>query len=304
VELSVTRRPGRGPAGAAEKAAQRTEETTRLIARALRHAIERGRFSRDEGVEIVLVQLFRPGGPALRLSEEARASLREAVGRLGAALDPTQPRSVLAFARAASEAAWHLVKDPRHPGAAIAEASGGNARELARAAVWAEAAFAKNSEDHLRRAVTRALRERKKGRGLTRLHLEDEDPLRAMLDVPTRGKVVLPRTDVRARIASAAEGTPLGAALRLAARFSEELVRPAIGEELWSLARPVGFADKAETKVLVEVRSALTAHEVQLRSQELAHRLRALPGFARVQGVKIVVVEEAALKVVPRPRGS
>lgn len=292
----------RGPREDARAA--RVEEATRLVARAVRHAIDRGRFSSDEAVHVALVQLLRPGGPARRLSEESRAGIRRAVTQLAKALDPTQPRSILAFARGAAEAAWSQVKDLRHPGAGIAEAAEGSAAELARAAVWAEAAFARGDEDHLRRAVTRALRERKKGRGLTRLRLDDHDPLRSVLDVPVKGRVVLPKTDVRARIAAAAHGTALGDVLRQAARFSEDHLRPALGEELWAIARPVGFADKAESRVLVEVRSAMAAHEVQLRSQELTHRLRALPGFDKVHGTKIVVVEKPVLKVLPRPRNA
>lgn len=296
----MTRRRGTSGGAPPHPRQRRIDETTQLLTRALRHAVERGRFSSDQAIDVAMVQLLRPGGPGKRLSEASRDGLRRAVVELAKSLDPSQPRSILSFARGASEAAWSLVKDFRHPGAGIAEASEGSAATLARAAVWAEAAFAKGDEDHVRRAVTRALRERKKGRGLTRLPLEDHDPLRAVLDVPARGRVVLPRNDVRARLAAAAVGTPLGEALRQAARFSEELVRPALGEELWTIARPVGFADKAETRVLVEVRSSLAAHEVQLRSQELAHRLRSLPGFRDVKSIKIVVIEAKMLKVLPR----
>ncbi len=281
------------------RAGDRAEESTRLVVRALRHALERGRFSVEDAAEIAMVQLMRPGGPAKKLGVTQRAGLRDVVTRFARAIhDLTQPRELLQFARNCSDAAWTLATTPRHPGARMDEAVDGSLRTLARAALYAEATRAKDSEDHVRRAVARAVRERKKSRGVAKLPLDDGDPLRALLDVPARGKVALPRNDVRMRIAGAARNTPFGEVLRRAARFSEEVVRPAVGEELWSLCRPVGFADRAETRVLVEVRSTLLAHEVQLRSQELVHRLKKVPSFASVGAVKIVVVTPAAVPVL------
>lgn len=280
------------------------EDTARAVLRSVRHALERGSFSRTDAIEVAMMQLLRPGRPAARLSVDGRSALRTAVTHLVASLDPAQPRSMLAFARACAETSWSLVKPPRHPGADMAAASAGSVAELARAAVWAEVTHARDADDHVQRAVTRALRERRRGRGLMRLELDNDDPLRAVLDVPAQGRVVLPRTDVRTRIAAAAAGTAFGAALRQAARFSEEVIRPALGEELWSICRPVAFTDKAETRVVVEVRSALLAHEAQLRSQELVHRLRTLEVCRHVRGVRIVVVEPTRLPVVPpRHRG-
>lgn len=279
-------------------APSRIDETTAVVVRALRHALERGRFSSDTAADVALVQLLRPGGPAKSIGDKRH--LEEIVHKLARTIDTAEPapRVLLAFARSCSEAAWALATTPRHPGARIDLAARESVRSLAKAALYAEATQSKDSEDHVRRAVTRALKERKRTRGVTRLPLEDGDPLRVLLDVPARGRVALPKQDVRARIAHAANGTALGGVLRQAARFAEEVVRPVIGEELWALCRPVGFADKAETRVLVEVRSAMVAHEVQLRSQELVHRLQLLTPFARLQGVKLVVVEPAARPVL------
>ena len=279
----------------------RVEETTRLVVRALRHALERGRFSADEAAHVVLIQLMRPGGPGKRLGDESRARLHEAVHKLARAVDdPTRPRALLQLARTSSEAAWSMATTARHPGARMDEAADGDYRTLARAALFAEAVRAKDSEDHVRRAVVRAVRERKRSRGIAKLPLADGDPLRAMLDVALHGRVALPKNDVRNKIAVAADATPLGAVLRQAARFSEDLIRPAVGEELWSICRPVGFADKAETRVIVEVRSTTLAHETQLRSQELVHKLKKLAPFAQLTGIKLVVVEPATLALLRR----
>lgn len=302
--MNASRRPPTRPTDPQRRADAAREDAARAVLRSVRHGLERGAFSKDDVVEVAMVQLLRPGRPGARLSATARDTLRAGLHQLAEALDVSQPRSLLAFARAAADAALAMIPPPRHPGATIDVASRAGAAELARAAVWAEATHARDPDDHVQRAVTRALRERRKGRGLKSVPLADDDPLRAVLDVPSRGRVVLPRTDLRIHMASAADGTALGQALRQAARFSEELIRDAVGEELWSLCRPVAFANKDETRVLVQVRSALMAHEVQLRSQELVHRLRTVPGLAQLAGIKIVVEEPAKLPVVSgRPRG-
>lgn len=290
-------RPGTGTGFA-----KRAEESTISVARTIRRAIDAGGFSPDDAVGIALVTLTR-GPPGTKLSTSMRADLRAALVKLSNALDPAQPRSVLAFARAASQAAWSLVPVGRHPGATIADRAGDiSVRELARAALYAEGTAAANPEEHVRRAVTRALRERHRSHGRKRVPLEDGDPLRAVLDVPARGYVRLARNDVRMKIAEAAHSNnAFGAALRQAAKFSEELLRPTLGEDIWAIGRPVGFSDKNETRVIVEVKSALLAHEMQLRSQELVHRLKKVRGFDNVAHIKLVVVEPSVLPVL-KPR--
>lgn len=292
------------PAKAMSAEARRIEESAVSIIRAVRRALDAGHFSPDDAVDLALVPLMR-GAPGSKLTADKRASLRAALGKLAKALDPSQPRSVLAFARAASQAAWSLVNVGRHPGSAIAErAADIPVRELARAALYAEGTSAGDPELHVQRAVTRALRERRRSRGQKRIPLEDGDPLRVVLDVPSRGDVRLPRNDVRMRLADAAhDNVAFGDALRQAAKFSQELLRPVLGEELWSLGKPTGFSDKKETRVIVEVPSAMHAHEMQLRSQELIHRLKRVKGFERVAAVKLVVVEAATIPILqPKTR--
>lgn len=289
-------------AGVGNGHVKRSEESTISVARTLRRAIDAGGFSPDDAVAIALLTLSR-GPPGTKLSASMRGDLKAALVKLSKALDPSQPRSVLAFARAASEAAWSLVPAGRHPGATISDRAGDiPVRELARAALYAEGMSAADPEEHVRRAVTRALRERRRSHGRKSVPLEDGDPLRAVLDVPTRGNVRLPRNDVRMKIAEAAHSNnAFGAALRQAAKFSEELLRPVLGEDIWAIGRPVGFSDKKETRVIVEVKSALLAHEMQLRSQELVHRLKKVRGFDNVAHIKLVVVEPSALPVL-KPR--
>ncbi|MBI1945441.1 MAG: DUF721 domain-containing protein [Deltaproteobacteria bacterium] len=272
------------------------EDAVRVVVAALRRRVDDGRFSAEVAAEVTLQQLVRAGGPGASLGSVDRAALRDAVAMLARPLATTGPlpRSLLAFARDAVQAALALHRPRRHPGAALEERIDDETATLARAAVWAEATHARDDDDLVRRAVTRALREKKRGRrGRVPLDVAEGNPLRALLHLPSQGRVWLPKNDLRARIAGSAAGSPFGAALQQAARFAEEIVRGALGEELWALARPVGFADRAETRVLVEVSSSTAAHEAQLRSREIVATLRTLPGLARVKAIKVQLASAA-----------
>lgn len=280
-------------------------DAARVVLSALRRRVDDGRFGVDAAVETAFVHLVRPGGPGERLGPADRATLRDTLAKLARPLQSTgpMPRALLAFARDAVDAALALLRTPRHPGAAIEQQIDSSTAQLARAALWAESTRARDDEDLVRRAVTRALRERKRGRrGRVPVDVPEGDPLRAVLHLPAHGRVWLPKNDLRAKIAATGKGSPFGEALKQAARFAEEHVRDALGEELWALARPVGFADRAETRVILEVGSSAAAHEAQLRQREFVGTLRTLPGLEKVKAIKVLVVAAQALPLTP-PRG-
>lgn len=277
-------------------------DAVRVVLAALRRRVDDGRFGVDAAVETAFTHLVRPGGPGERLGAADRATLRDTLTKLARPLQSTgpMPRALLAFARDAVDAARGLVRAPRHPGAAINDQVDAGTAELARAALWAESTRARDDEDLVQRAVTRALREKKRGRrGRVPVDVPEGDPLRAVLHLPAQGRVWLPRNDLRAKIAATGKGSPFGEALKQAARFAEEHVRDALGEELWALARPVGFADRAETRVLLEVASSAAAHEAQLRQREYVGTLRTLPGLEKVKAVKVLVVAAESLPITP-----
>ncbi len=274
----------------------------------LRRRVDEGQFSAEVAAETALAQLLRPGGPGARLGPVDRATLRDQVAALARPLATTgpMPRALLTFARDAVNATLVLLRPGRHPGARLEERIDDDTASLARAALWAELTRARDGDDLVRRAVTRAIREKKRGRrGKVTVDVPEDDPLRAVLHLPAHGRVWLPKNDLRAKIANTTKGSPFGAALQQAARFAEEVIRDAIGEELWALARPVGFADRAETRVVVEVTSSAAAHEAQLRTRELVGTLRTLPGMGRVKSIKVLVASPAdpsARHDLTRPR--
>lgn len=276
-------------------------ETAALLLHVIRRHLEgEERFSWERAVEIALVQLSRPGRPAAPLTPPLKARLERQLHELARGLvDPTDPRQLEAFCRRAAEAAHRAGPKPRHPGAQLKDAAAGLG-DMARAAVCAEYGNARDPDDLVRRAVTRALRERgRTRRHLARLHVDEDDPLRSLLELPERGPVYLPPRDLRVHLAAgrARDGkdSALPGLLRQAARFSERNLRPALGEELWGLCRPVGFGDRRATRVLVQVTSSSLAHEVSMRKQELVARLRHVPGFEDVKDVRFLVEERKAL---------
>jgi hypothetical protein len=181
---------------------------------------------------VALRQLTRPGVALERWTAPQRQRLHDALSRLALPLadDPVQPRALLAFARAAADAALALA-----PRRAPRFADGDSVRALARAALAAEAGVATSEDDLVRRAVTRAWRERRRGKpGTVALDVAERDPLRALLHVPATGKLRVARNDARAKIANAAARGVFGDVLHKAARFAPEVLEPALGEGRWA----------------------------------------------------------------------
>jgi hypothetical protein len=289
------RRPPRSPSpsssrpAARDRAQRRIDETQRLLVRALVRRVDEGRFSADDAVDVAILQLSRPGGP--RLSDDQKAALRRSFLVLARTLSPPTPRALHDFAREAARLSWQSQTVPRSPSAALHDAAhGGDAAAAATAAVYAELLHARDSEDLVRRAVHRALLARRQPLPGVAVPLPSGDPLRGLLDLPSEGRLRLPRRDVRGTIARVAvDNAVVGETLRKAARFARHVLQPALGDELWMLCRPLGFSDKAETRVLVATEHSLGAQETQLRSRELVHRLKQVEGFSSVCAVRVVV---------------
>lgn len=280
------------PSTPAERQAALVDETTRLILRTLRRRVDAGAFDPADAVDIALQQILRPGGPRLNVGDRQRLS--EALKVHSKQLSPPSSKAIYEFAKAAAAAAWINHQAGRSPGASLRERTEASPRSLIQAAIAREAPHAKDSEDLLRRAVNRALRERRRGAPGVLVPLDSGDPLRGLLDLPTAGRVRLPRGEIRGSMARAAvDDGVLGGILRQAAVFSSMVMQPLLGEALWRMCRPIGFADRRRTKVLVAAPTSVMAQEVQLHSRELLHRLQQLPALKTITGIRVVVDDKA-----------
>lgn len=283
----------------------RVTETARHLFRLLRRILEEGvRSDASRVVDVAYVQLTRPGRPGAVLSDANRIALKSemqlAAGRF---VELSDNAALARFCKEVSAAAYRRVPKGRHsrPLHDAVESS----KDLARMAVLGEYSSSHDDKDLVRRAVTRAMRERRRHTQRTvRVDVEEQDPLRDLLDLPSRGAVRLPPHDIRLHMANVlsrkGSKSELPLLLRKAARFSEKTLRPALGEELWGLCRPVGFADPRYRVLIVQVTSSVLAHEVSLRKRELLHRLQAVPGFEEVRDVRFKVEDKRSLPVIGR----
>jgi hypothetical protein len=281
---------------------ERAELADILFRAARRYVEDTPRTSQEGLARVVYVQLCRPGRPGGKLSDVQREALRLELTTLAKqAWDLTDPGQLSRFTAAA--AATSLTRAPRGRHKRPVDEAMHSRAQLARMALLSEYSAAKDGNDLVRKAVTRAIRERRKGaqRGV-RLDVEDGDPLRELLDLPRHGEVRLPRTDLRAHLTRALQKdgsrSSLPGILRRAARFSEKTLRPALGEELWALCRPVGFSDDRGRRLSIEVVGASFAHEAHMRRNELLHRLQAVPGFEEVKELRFLVPERSTLPIV------
>jgi hypothetical protein len=268
------------------------------LLRALKRRVDSGACGADDLVDEAMLQLSRPGGP--RLNADDRARVRATLQTLARTLTPPSARALYGFCKDAAQVAWQLHHHGRSPGATLRERSDvqsiDDVRALAQAAVYKEWLHARGDDDLVRRAVTRALGERRRGAPGRLVPLADDDPVRDLLNLPPAGRVRLPRGDIRGAIAKAATtDAHLGGLLRQVAVFSRPSMEAALGEELWILCRPVGFADPRHKKVLVVTASSVAAQEAQLRSRELLYRLQKVPALSHITGIRVIVDRVAFL---------
>jgi hypothetical protein len=265
------------------------------ILRVLERELESGRpFTWSLAAQHALAVVLRQGG-SRPVGERER--LAEVLRAIAETMPPAiEPGALEAFADVVSDVGLRQVRH-RHPGQQLNASDEPPRRpsELARAAVYAEYAGAVSDEAAVHRAVTRALRERKRARrGKRSLSIEDRDPLRRVLDLPDHGRPVVASGDVR--VAMTGKLAPL---LAQAVPFAEVHVRRALGEELWARCRPIGWGDARHTRVLLAVPSSPVAHELGLSRREIVRRLQGVPGFEKVKDVRFQVQERSFVVVDP-----
>ncbi|HEY1100068.1 MAG TPA: hypothetical protein VGF99_14120 [Myxococcota bacterium] len=275
----------------------RRAELATSILRIVKRRVDEGSFVVDDAVDLALAQCRRFGGP--RLADSDLPTLRTTLSTLATSLEPPTARALHRFAADAAAAAWALNRVGRSPGAMLREQADDDPRAMITGALYAELLQSTSDVDLVRRAVKRVLSERRRGAPGRVVPLAAHDPLRDLMDLPAQGRVRLPTGDVRTGMARAANDAPaFGAMLRQAAAFSRGVLEPALGLELWTLCRPLGFTDQRRNRVLVATTSSVAAQETQLRSRELLYRLKTLEPFKDLVGVKVIVDARAFNRLV------
>jgi len=261
--------------------------------RTLRRFLERpgARTSMEDLANIAVVQLLRHD-PSPRLKAQRRDLKREALRLAEEVHDPTDSRQLRHFSMGLRQSADIMEKSRRHHERFV---NLGSVESSMEDALAFELRRGLSQDEAMARAVTRVIKERKKGRGTRVVTLDHQDPLRGLLHLAS-GRNQLPKNDVRVAMA-AQKNTPLGQALRDSARFREDVLRDALGEELWGLCRPTGFADVMRRKLLVCVLSSAILQEVTMRKNEVLSRIKRTEGFESVRQLKLYVSDATSLPV-------
>ncbi len=275
------------------------EVTARHLVRVLRRRIDdvERPITQESAAAVAFMQVCRKERPGGALGIDARERLRADVDALAQSFDPARQQSVVAFAKAVAESAVRAMPARASVNERVVS---NNNRALATSAVRAEMLGAESNEEIVRRAALRMFREKRRGRiGHRTLHLDETDPLKDLLDLPSSHASLL-RQDIRHVMAKG----KVGDVLREAARFSDVTLRDVLGEELWALGRPVGFADGRQRQVLIEVESDAVAHALSMRRGEILSRLRAAPGLDGISDIRFAVkTQESHSAAGPRGGG-
>jgi hypothetical protein len=77
--------------------------------------------------------------------------------------------------------------------------------------------------------------------------------------------------------------------LKLAAFFSEESLINILGSELYKIAKPIGYADKKRTTILIKASSSANMQEIYYRKKEILSILKQTSCFNNIERIKIIL---------------
>lgn len=268
----------------AESKAQLAASIFRMLMHMVRAAYDD--FGRDNVAAWTLAHVERPGHLAERATDEERTQLHHLLWYAAEMIAiPPDERLLRAYTERAADAVltvfaerWRRTLLPQRQKVR---------RDTLQAALMAEKTEALNDEELVRRAVRRALNTGfRRQRGTTPLPLSSESPLRQLLDLPEQGTARLPNTDMRVRLASTNEA--MSKLIEKAAVFSEEFLRPLLGDQLWNLCRPIGYADRDQKIIQAEVPTSAHLFEMQWYKAQILYALRKHPALAHITDIRFV----------------
>lgn len=229
--------------------------------------------------ELTLMHLSRPGWPAEFLTREQKALVFIGLEKLSKELFYSNDmKSLLRFAQNAvalvlkygpQKSKTHIEKN-RLAGLIKSEQYDGQSDQVAVA-----------------RAAARYINtKRREQAGKSYVPADPNNRLLEILSLPKSMGTELPKQDIRGLILK----NSLAELLKQASCFSPDVLKGVLGEDFAKVLKPVGFTDKAQKTILIEVKSAAIAHEMTFRKPEILRRLRRLKEFELVTDVRFTSV--------------
>lgn len=136
------------------------------------------------------------------------------------------------------------------------------------------------------RAAARFMQiKRREQRGKTYVGPDKDNRLLEILSLPKSIGAELPKQDIRGIILKSS----LADLLKQASCFSPDVLKSILGDELYRQVKPIGFADRMQKIILIQVPSASVAHEMSFRKMELLMRLHQLKEFSDVSDIRFSI---------------
>lgn len=224
---------------------------------------------------LTLMHLSRPGWPAEFLTRDHKALIGFELQKLAQELFySSDMKSLLKFAQNAiglvlrygSKKSKTQVEKQRLAGLIKVEQLDGQTDQVAAS-----------------RAAARYLNNKKREQiGKSYVQPDPNNRLLELLSLPKSMGAELPKQDIRALILK----NSLADLLKKASCFSPDVLKTVLGEDFSRHLKPVGFTDKAQKTVLIEVKSSSIAHEMSFRKPEILRRLRQLKEFEQVTDIR------------------
>lgn len=125
----------------------------------------------------------------------------------------------------------------------------------------------------------------------------EKHPLKNILSLPS--KEALAKEDIRYKLLHLKNSThikdnknKLYQVLAKASAFCVSNIHKLLGDELFSLCRPLGFVDKNETLVLIEVVNSTILYKLTYRKLEIINLLKKDDAFSNAKNIKFVLKSE------------
>lgn len=247
-------------------------------------------LSPDSVAETTMIQVCRPGWPGNYIPHAARSSLLTQLIQL-ARLPLYSPTitAVQEFSEAAAQLIVEIIPEQ------FADPFGqGNEKIVSEyVKVFLQSGLSENQ------AFLRAGKIAKKLAAMSGRQTGNVQ-LKSAFSMPTAYPSKLAKEDIRSVLLRIAQEkrpdrqSGLGKLLQEVFVVSHNEVRSALGEEIYAICQPMGFADQWKRVLIAKVSSSAAAHKAAYYSTEIIRRLKPLPGFASITTVRYQQFKEAA----------